>query len=151
MAIPVYIICSESGSVDQITNNVSLFSVIEKLFYVKIEHPDDYKKLPKQPPLANVRSTAVWKREESEAGTTFEHQTLMLLPGEEKPSIVAEGSFVFKGTTHRMIYDFGPVSFNEGTVRIESRIRELGQEKWQSQTYEFPVERIILSDKPTSD
>lgn len=153
MASPIYIICSEGGALDQLTNSVSIFGIIETLRFADLNQVKGNSESPgRGSPWINIRMTAAWKRDESDAGTTFEHQTLLWLPGEEQSKVVLEGSFVFKHERHRFVAEMvAPGTGIEGTIRVENRIRELGQEQWLSQVYEIRVEKMTLSQKSLGD
>jgi hypothetical protein len=150
MAEPVYIICSEAGSIDHITNVVSIFSVLDRIIFVQVKDAEEAKKLPAggKPWLA-IRMTSTWRRSDDEEGVAFDHQTTFSLPGEEQKRIISEGSFVFHGMLHRFVLDFGgPMINREGVIRVENRIRKLGDESWQEMAYEIRVEKMSLSEHP---
>jgi len=148
----VYIICSESGAIDRRTNAISIFGVIDTIRFASVSEVSDAKNLPGvSKPWIDIRTTAVWRCEEDELGEAYEHQTTFSIPGDEHKRIVGEGSFVFKTPLHRFVIDFGGPVFNQaGVIRIENRIRKLGDDDWQEMAYEIRVEKISLSEKPST-
>ena len=135
---------------DKMSNSMSIFGIIEKVSFVSVDDKTDMSSLAKVSPVLHVRMTAAWKRDESEAETSFEHQTLLWIPGQEEAQKVIDGSFVFKHQIHRFIAEMSLTGLSQnGTIRIENCLREFGQEQWLIQSYEIPIERVALSKKPT--
>ena len=88
MPTPVFIICSESGAVDRFTNLVSIHNVFDRLI-VKQRQPDENVPATGSPWLS-FRVTAVWRSSEEEREGEFEHETLLVFPGQDDPAICPE-------------------------------------------------------------
>jgi len=150
MPKPVYIICSQSGTVDQATNLVSLFHVVESL-YVRPETPEY------PTPSLTFRTTAVWMRAERDGpDDEYESEFLLHLPGQQPESPPGfTGRFRFTQYFHRLVLDLtlvrspdaGGIRFSTpGILRVECRIRPIGGKDWLSQ--EYP---IVLNLAPSAN
>jgi hypothetical protein len=164
MPSPVFIVCSEGGSIDRHTNMLSIFDVIEKLnfkLFDKPPSPDDThvqkSQMAGMKPMTihSLRMTAVWRRDEVDIGKEFEFRTLIQLPGVPEPVVAGEGQFVFKTLLHRMIAGFHhDLPQQSGKLIVTSAIREIGSNDWIEQKYVIPVERIESANQrqlPLSD
>ncbi len=139
MARAIYIICSESGAIDQETGRVSLFNVFEK---ISVGTLDEVRKLGVPGSLV-LCVTAAWAPEDGDMDEPFEHETALLPPGADNEAVVTKGHFVFKTFVHRFLTRvMDPPIGQSGTLHVEHRIRKVGQDNWLRQTYRIPVELI---------
>src|SRR5438874_1949015 len=100
MPIPVYLLCSESGAVDENTKLTSYFNVVEKLRVAKIPPA------PGQALIARAASlfmSACWMREDSDSPETFfEVQFVGIFPSGPPEIELARGGFRFSGPLQRL-------------------------------------------------
>jgi hypothetical protein len=141
MPRPLYIICSEDGSQDAITNLMSFFNVLEKILFVRHRDGDTQPAL-----LFKFHAVSVWTREETDSPEDeFESELSMYTP--------PNGNRVSLGGSHRFKFEAGrrfmriasryqgPAPFeSSGILRFESRIRKVGTEEWTTQEYSLEVE-----------
>jgi hypothetical protein len=141
MPKPVYILCSESGSLDAHTNLVSHYQVIEQLQIAPIPESVLKSGQPVIVPQLKIRITAVWMREPGDSPEDqFESQVLLHIPPEGKELVVHKGIFSFgEGKLHRSIVAAsGPTFPGAGVLRVVARVRRPDQENWLA-TQEYPV------------
>lgn len=69
-----YFLVAESVSVDQVTNRVSIFNVVEQVQVPKFPHP-----------LGNLVAVAMWVGAEGDADDDFQVGIALTLPGEKEP------------------------------------------------------------------
>jgi hypothetical protein len=130
MPLPIHLICSESGAIDETTKLASFFNLIEKLQFAKIEI---------QPGVAqainmvSLRLSALWMREEGDLPeTVFEVHFVAIVPNAPQEVDLARGTFQFAGPLQRVnvpgvhIIQF----YGSGILRLEARIRKAGEESW---------------------
>ena len=130
MPVPVYLICSESGATDENTKLTSFFNLVEKLRVMRMEAQ------PGQVIRANLtplRLSAYWMREETDADDTrFEVQFVGMFPNGPPEIELTRGEFQFVGPFARL--NVVGLQFNQffgpGILRIEARIRRIGEETW---------------------
>lgn len=153
MPVPVFIICSESGSIDRHTNELSIFNVCEQLVFQRIELTNDPRPETVPPDgrerrlVANsIRMTAYWRRSEDDTGRECEFRTTIQMPGMSAPIVAGEGRFVFKSYFHRLIAtintDLPPES---GQIVVSNSVRWAEDGQWIEQRYVIPVERLEVS------
>lgn len=142
MARPVYIICSESGSVDRYTNQVSIFNVIERLRFRRAEdgEPPAGDSVRRSPWL-QMRVISVWERESGDAESEFDYRVHLMRPGQEEPQQIGEGQFVFgDGHLHRIFMDVGgPPPNTEGEIVITVSVKKSTDQEWIEHSYTIPV------------
>ena len=153
MPRPVYIICSESGAIDEATNLVSHFSVLEQITFRR--RPDEEKLADRPLALFRCRVVAVWmKTDDDVIDRDYESQVVLVDPPEGKETIVGEQRFRFAADKRlqRFIADLVghfPAE-GSGTLWIKHRIRMVGHAEWMTQ--EFPI--VIIeetADEGTAD
>ena len=106
MPRPLYIVCATSGSLDQRTNALSLFGLIETITYHELKSPPDAS--PGTPLVAATLSmliAAAWLREEADAPEQrFEAELVCFLPGSDEPALVVPfDPFRFESPIHRLV------------------------------------------------
>lgn len=157
MPSPVLIVCSEGGSVDRHTNQLSIFDVIEKLTFRQLEPGDVATSTDGRSSISEMsfggrltainamRVTTVWKRSECDKDREFEFKTTLMMPGAGEAVVISEGRFVFKSLLHRLVAQlFTDMPNQSGNIVVKSLIRPVGDADWISQEYVIPVERIEL-------
>jgi hypothetical protein len=151
MPVPVFIVCSEGGSIDRHTNMLSIFDVIEKITF-KIMQPTDARPGDgsPQPPLHGrptsvntLRMTAVWRQITGDEGHGFEFKTTVRMPGNDQELSAGEGEFIFKTMLYRVISTFySDLPTQSGEIVVRNAIRRLPDGEWIHQEYAIPVERL---------
>lgn len=140
MPRPAYIICSESGVIDQSRNLASHFSVLEKITF---QRRPVQERLEDRTAIFRCRVVAVWmKTDEDTPGQEFEAQLVFVSPPNGREIIVAEtGRFAFAPdkTFSRFVMQLaGPLpAEGAGILWVKHRIRVVGDEEWMTQ--EFPI------------
>lgn len=144
MPIPVYLICSESGATDETTRLTSFFNLVEKLQVMRLELTPGQTHVIHLPPL---RLSAYWMKEETDAPETrFEVQFIGVFPNNPPEIELARGEFQFNGPFQRfnvtglqLTQFFGP-----GILRIEARLRRVGDEAWLARmNYPILLEELL--------
>jgi hypothetical protein len=145
MPRPGYIICSASGSLDQYTNAVSIFGVIESVT-VGEARPQPGGTVAVTP--LSMRVIATWlKGDEDAPDHKFETQIVAFVQGREKEVIRADfDPFVFNTIVRRFVLPevvFPPtLAIPAGLLRFESRIRRKDAPEWgERQEYLIVVEQ----------
>lgn len=157
MPRPAYIICSRTGALDQYTNSVSCFNIIEalnvsKMETEKVESKDEGSPegksavtLPIRVQSFGMRVLAVWIKEESDSSKDeFEAQIVFRL--ENTPidlMIVGFPNFHFEKRMHRLVAPEVPVPPvpDLGLLLVECRVRRVGATEWLSrQSYPIILE-----------
>ena len=150
MPRPVYIICSESGAIDETTNLVSHFSVLEQITFRR--RPDQEKLADRPLALFRCRVVAVWmKTDDDVIDRDYESQVVLVAPPEGRETIVGEQRFRFAADKRlqRFIADLGgpfPAK-GSGTLWIKHRIRMVGHAEWMTQ--EFPI--VVIEETADED
>jgi hypothetical protein len=146
MPRPAYIICSESGSIDHRTNQLSTFNVLEAI---------DVSPVPPLPPkddlagLKNllsslggvkVRITAAWMRDAADSlDTVFETEIVGLDPEGDTIFRASSADFSFAKPFHRVNASLKMPGFPSlGVYLIEARLRQKGDADW-TWRQSFPV------------
>lgn len=152
MPRPVYIICSESGAVDESRGLASHFSVLEQITF---QRRPAQEKLQDRPALFRCRVVAVWmKTDEDIPRQEFQSQLAFVSPPAGKEIIVGENRFAF--APDKAFYRFvmqlvGPLPVEgAGILWVQHRVRRVGEEEWLTQ--EFPI--VIVeetADERTSE
>ncbi|HUT12635.1 MAG TPA: hypothetical protein VMY42_19220 [Thermoguttaceae bacterium] len=146
MVRPRFIVCSEGRSIDKITNLVTFYNVIDQLT-TTISSPE-----PKQPVFFGlpIHLSAVWMRErDSEKEIEYEAEIRLFSPGSEEPAVLHPDNFRFG--QHRFFRidalirpglsgnETLKLELRDGIMRLECRIRPVGETEWLSQDYPIPV------------
>jgi len=131
----LFSICSESVNIDALTNNVSLFNIVESIKSTKF-------------PATFYRMfvTSLWQRDPGEEGKGFESKVQLV---EEGGRVIREwhATFKFEKPHHRHFIMIRDIQFEKpGVYTFEVFIRNEGISTWD----EEPVHRIpiILSSVP---
>jgi hypothetical protein len=155
MARPVYVLFAESGSVDQHTNKVSMFDILESIDVLKAaEITGKSEDISQTPNPVIVRKTnpyrlvATWMREDGEADDDlFETEVVCETPNGARlfHTPVFPFSFGDKQLHRLYIPEVDLPGFTElGSHVIEARLRRAGQEEWPWRQH-FP---FLVREKP---
>jgi hypothetical protein len=146
MPKPIYIICSESGSEDGQTKSPSIFNVIEKLQFSK-------QLLPNMQPLLQMRITVQWMCEPEDKNLEFEFDIKLYLPPDNTVFEAGSGKFLFAGEFQRQIVKFTGFMplVGAGIMRVQARIRRVGDTQWIVQEYPLIVEEAPTVPQAPSD
>jgi hypothetical protein len=153
MAHPVYILCSRSGAVDGQTRLLSFFDVIEEFQLTRADRQGETLPTPSGWQF-DFFVVAVWMRENESPEQGFQAQFVAHFPRPDQPEreeVFAELEFKFIRPFQRLIIRGKQVPNFEGpgTLRIECRIRPVGQEGWSGRQ-EFPIIlREVTPPNPT--
>jgi len=143
MPRPVYVIFANSGSIDQTSNMVSIFDVIEIVnVFKKVSDSTSY-----LIPQKTNRITAVWMRETvDKVADKFQGQLACVDPENAELFVSEVIEFSFEFPFYRFASQVFLVGFNTlGTHLIEARLRRAGEEGWTwRQTFPFIVQEGIL-------
>ncbi len=152
MPKPVYIICAEGVTEDKRTNLLSFFNIVEKLIAEPLSEKGEK---PSKSPIFQLRTVAVWMREESDpVDQEFEAQLQLIMPPNDEivtaPNIsrfrFKEGSFLVRITLQFM---GDPPIKGAGVLRVVCLVRPVGSEEWQRQ--EYPIIVQIKEAKPQEE
>jgi hypothetical protein len=140
MPKPIFIVCSESGSADKYSNDVSIFNVLETLVF---SSPATNESGRVARDIDHVRITALWRADEDSSNGEYYHEFLIRIPGREDIK-VAGSAFLFRRNNHRFICDAflprGDCAPQETCdMLFISRIRSVGEEAWVSQEYPIAI------------
>src|ERR1051325_11600420 len=137
MAKPVFILCSEAISVDQETQALSIFNVLEKVQFKKLPKPKDDGSRVAVVETFKMRILSIWLREGADIGETFETESFVTIPPNNLTIGFPRQTFQFTSPLHRInLLLHGLLPFQvSGEMRVTSQIRKLGDEKWISQDY----------------
>jgi hypothetical protein len=148
MPLPVYILCSESGSEDKETGLLSLFNVIDKLRVNTGAMPMPLTAAP----ITQLRITAVWMREQGDDGNEFEFEVIFRPPkGDEIKAM--RGTFSFAMPLYRIIarvIGMFPIQ-GEGVLWIENRVRKVGAGGWRKQESPIFIEQFAFPAQPAAN
>jgi len=149
MARPLFIVCSESGSIDRYSNRLSAYKILET---IEIVGYSDYEKLRSSNtddelplPIITIRAVATWIGDPEDAGAEYEYQSQVHYPGTNSAKPVGSGRFRWAAKNHRVIADLvlDPQALEAGALRIEISIRPFKPDaRWLTQQYEIAVERM---------
>jgi len=143
MPRPIYIICSQGGSEDKASGQLSLFQIIDKLFLRR--NPPNAPPPPPQPGVSQIRITASWMSVAGDHNQEFEFETRIFIPPENNISAVAKGTFIFSQDMQRLTNVFvGSLPIQgPGVLRVQNRVRRIGGDEWVAQEYPVIVEEVI--------
>jgi hypothetical protein len=157
MPLPSYIICSESGALDQ-SGRVSHFNVIDKLL-LHVQSIENPKKKAKHAPVVfraplDIQVVAKWMREGSDnPGDEYEAEFVVTRPGEMQQTVLHAAHFKFDKEFQRFIVNIAfspaPGYSKSGLLVFESRVRKVKTKTWHRQQCLVPVE-AAASDHPES-
>jgi len=131
----LFSICSELASIDAISNNISIFNILEDL------------QSPKFPiTFPRIFITSLWQRKKDEAGMKFEALIKFVNPDDKK---IREwkGNWTFNKLRHRHISIGSNLKFDKpGMYKFRIYIRKKDDEKWKKQIHEIPL--IVQKTNP---
>jgi hypothetical protein len=153
MPRPAYIVFAQMGVVDQATNGISFFNVIEGVDGVAME--------PTATPPADAgmvaHLTAVWLKEPSDTPDVYFESDVICLSPSGTPiflGVTPPFSFAANVNFHRLtLREFRIAGFPEiGTYVIEARLRRADQSDWVArQTFPFVVSERANKQPPAAD
>lgn len=150
MVRPRYLICCESRIVDRATGLITHYNVLDELSVTIAASKAQTAAMP----LLKFVMTSVWMREtEDEPEDTYEFETYMHVPGEEEARCIHKGQFQFGQSRSYRLEVFvqgvavqgddsatkGGLRLISGDLRLESRVRRCGDERWLLQDCVVPV------------
>ena len=154
MPRPVLIVCAESGAVDKLTNRLSVFDVVEKVNFQRLENPVPTAILPK----FKMQVIAVWMRQDNDSDDDqFESEFVIVTPAHQQEASVirmmfsfAPGKQLFRGIA---VMDSPLPIDGAGRMEILNRVRKAGSnEGWITQSYPIFIEETVLpATDATSD
>jgi hypothetical protein len=136
-----YVIMANSGSVDQYSDKVSLFEVVETYTVTRRESRTGNSNTTF--PSKSHRIIAVWLREESDGpNDLFEGQVACIAPDTTELSVGNWADFSFTQPYYRWNIELTIPGFTQlGTHFIEARIRPVGGQEWiRRQLFPFLVQ-----------
>jgi hypothetical protein len=156
MPKPVYILCAENITEDKSSGLISIYSVLERI-EIKFQVMPQAQPLPQQqpfPPIGGFRfpttfkAIAVWAREPSDVGKSYEGDWIISVPGSDRVVIPANVlRFTRDANLNRnILVSMLPIT-QSGTVVIEHRIKRKGANTWKHQRCE--IEAIVHGDIDT--
>jgi hypothetical protein len=152
MPRPVYLLCCQSSSIDQATNRISLFNVVEEIHVVLIKEQG---KLPAPMIGSTLRVVSTWMREEGddpEQPFHVEFAVKIPTPTGSPEEVVFSGAEVrFGAPFHRLVTaDIGYAYFPcPGILWFECRIRKKEETDWIARQ-EFPILLTVVEGLPPS-
>jgi hypothetical protein len=130
MAHMEFFVVSEDVSIDQQTNRLSLFNVLEQLA------------MPNFPFMASAVAVSLWVAEDGDDGRDFQCMLRVFLPDGNSRDFTT--NFTFRGRRHRVIQRILGFTINEpGMLRFEVLLN--GEHK---ASHKVDVLRIDLSELP---
>lgn len=133
MLKPVYIVCCENSLEDKTTGLQSYINIYEKILFHK--NPAE---VPPAPPT-QIRVFALWVGEREDIGRQFESEVNVVLPGPsetvlelDKGTTTCTGEGWIRVTAH--LIGTPPIE-GPGIMRLQSRMRRVGDENWLTQEY----------------
>lgn len=144
MPKPVYIICAERAVVDQETNLVSFFNVIDKLD-VALWPSDAVAPPQKKIAILGAKAVASWSKVKGDEGKKFEAEMLFNAPNGQ---LATSGVMPFEfgeNMFQRFIMTISgiPPMVENGILEVTCRIRRKGSRTWMSQSVEIPVDVTV--------
>ncbi len=141
MPLPAYLICCEGVSVDREANKITAFNVCEQIHLIDTEQLRRHtaeRAAQNIPPLTMggptlVRIVSTWLKENTDTpDVRYETQFAFLFPGQADEIVVGQVEIRFDATFHRVTTPptFIPGFPEPGILRIESRIRRVGDADW---------------------
>jgi hypothetical protein len=141
MPKPAYIVCSQSQSLDQHTNLLSVFHLIEGFDLIPaVVDPAEMMSKPTTQSFIQFVVNAAWMQTDGDQGQEYYYEVIMRSP-EEEDRIIASDPFVFTKLYQRfsVVVRKSTPWMSSGLCRIENRIRHKDSDQWLSQEYFFPV------------
>jgi hypothetical protein len=153
MPHPRFIICAESYALDQETNLLSLFQIIDSLHFERLG--------PGGEPQSEGRSrvagdllfcVAVWTMDDSDSAEhDYDVQWEIRVPGTEQAKVIEQPAFRFTRRHQRFVLQLRLAPASEsGVLRIASKIRRHGATEWQVQVAEIDL-TVNIGDQSSTD
>lgn len=152
MPQPAYIILANSGAVDQYSNSVSLFDLVECYLVCDRSSIADGKE--KGFASKPHRIVVAWLREGADSPTdVFQGQVVCIGPDGEEFFVVNREDFSFDNPICRWNIELLVPGFTMlGTHVVEARLRRAGDEEWTwRQTYSFLVQDPAKNPTPNKE
>jgi hypothetical protein len=148
MPKPGYMICSQSGSLDQFANAVSCFYIMEVIQFFKMPPGQPGQKVKFTGPPSGIprpifmRLAATWLKEETDSlEQAFVSQVVARFPNQSEESLIAEFvEFSFLEPMHRLIIPemLLPPPICSGIIILECKVRRAQEKDWIA-TQSFPI------------
>jgi hypothetical protein len=144
MARSLFIICSQSIALDQITNALCVFHVLEGYdFSFSSTSPQKHGESDDTALFAppSFFANAVWMRTEDDVDEDVFEWELSLAPPGKESQVIKSGLFSFTKTFFRITVGISVQNIwtRTGICSVECRIRKVGSEMWISQDYPIPI------------
>jgi hypothetical protein len=144
MPRPVLIVCAESGAVDKLTNRLSVFDIVEKVLFQRIENQPPGSILPK----FKMQVVAIWMRQDDESDDDqFESEFAIVTSGSQQEASVVKMEFSFepgKQLFRGIALLDAPLPIDgAGRMEILNRVRKVGDADWITQSYPILVEEVV--------
>lgn len=156
MPSPVYIICSESGSIDSETQKVSIVNVVESIQITRVtDLPQGAMSVHRA--IMQLRVISVWMKDATDKeDDVFQSQFVLNFPQHPAEIVISEVlEFSFSKPLWRTVIQnlFVPGFFGPGTFRLENRIRLKGRTEWTlRQSYPIIlIEEAVSTKTPTPE
>lgn len=157
MPRPLFVICAQSSAIDQNTNLLSLFQILDgyQVHIKKADAPAPTLAVGPQPHQLGFVGIAVWRRTDADSpDDSYEYEILTQSPDEDEEQIRNTGTFKFT-TRHQRFQVFIHITkpwTRSGVFVFSSRIRKVGSSDWIRQDYQIPVDVTEHEgDEPESD
>jgi hypothetical protein len=154
MPIPIYLICSESGAIDETTKLASYFNLFEKMTISSIPVlPAGQVAVAR---IVPIRASSYWMKEDTDAPETkFQIQFIANLPNAPDEILLAQGEFQFTSSSPFARLNIEGIQltqfFGPGMLRIEARVRRVGEEAWLGrQMYPILLEGPVPASSSSS-
>lgn len=146
MAQCVYLVCSESFSLDRDTGIISVFKLLERVAIVtRHEGMREY-------PL-KLCAIAAWSSEPEDQSERFEAALRIVNPNGEEKVLPVSAPFSFEKELHRIIVNLtigldARTTISDGLLQLQSRIRKVGESDW-IESMVYPVRIDVRTGKST--
>jgi hypothetical protein len=155
MPRPVFILCAEAVVVDKLTNFTSVFEIIEKVNFQRMDNPPP--EVIPIPPFFKMAIIGTWMRNPDEGDDVqFENEFLLTIPPDNKEIALVKTEFSFSPGKHlfRFIAKFNAPLPLEGSGMMEAinRVRRKGDQQWASlQSYPIVINEVAEIPKPSEE
>ena|SRR6266446_3681459 len=150
MPKPVFMLCCETITVDDLTKLPSFIGVFNTLQITQGPVPGPLGGIPQA--FIKIRISATWMRNDEDGGyDRYDYQFIVLPPGQEQVAPVFKSHFAFEGRFHRLDLTVQGHPFKDtGMYRIQCRIKRQNGGEWVSQEYPLCVEPGPASRPPAA-
>ena len=152
MPRPLYILCAQSFAINQDTNTLSVFHILESLNTFIGLQPSPGETVVSHERFAFV-GFAAWRRGEGEdSDQEYEFEILLKRPDQEQPVSMTPGTFKFTMPNQRFNVHFAQMEpfTQSGDLVFTSRIRPVGTTEWLTQDYPIRVD-VHRPSQPSSE